>query len=294
MLDSFDDVRVRELLLFDRVVERGSITAAARELGIAKATASRWLAMLEDNVGAPLMRRGARHIVLTERGTALQALLPALLRNVRALRAVAREAQPGGTLRVSVPVPLGRVMGGSVIAAFRRELPGVRLEVVLSNGPIDLLRDRLDLAIRGGPLPDSDLVAHRLTTIHLRLYASPRYEGLSAAEIPVIAAPGDEERLAQQRPDMPPAAVIVDDRTAVRDALLAGAGAGVLPAFLGEPERAQGLLILVDAEPVMRVPVHAVYLPEQRDDLRVRTLLTIVSDHLRHWATGAPTSERAD
>jgi DNA-binding transcriptional LysR family regulator len=77
--------------------------------------------------------------------------------------------------------------------------------------------------------------------------------------------------------------VVVDDRVAVRDALVAGAGAGVLPAFLGEPERARGDLVRVERQPLAAIPVHAVYLPEQRRDPRVRTLIEIVEQHLQPW-----------
>lgn len=283
MLDAIDDLRFRELVLFDRLVELGTITAAAEELGIPKATASRWLALLERQFGQPLLLRGARSVVLTDRGRALHALLPPLFGSLRSVRGLATGDRPGGVLRVSVPVPFGRLVGGGVIAEFNLRLPGVRLEVVLSNERTDLLRDRIDLAIRGGALPDSGLIARRLAVIELWLYASPKHEGASLARIPLIAAPGDEARLRQQHADLPTAAVLVDDRMAVRDALVAGAGAGVLPAFLGEPAREQGLLARRSAEPLASLPVHAVFLPEQRKDPRIRTLVEIVDRHLHAW-----------
>ena len=223
MLDPFDDLRIRELVLFDRLVSLGTITAAAAELGLPKATASRWLGQLEERIGQPLLLRGARQLVLTERGKAVHALLPGLLSAVRALRAVALEDQPAGTLRVSVPVPFGRLVGGEVIARFQRQLPRVRLEVVLQNERVDLLRERFDLAIRGGPMPDSELVARHLATLGLWLYRSAAYRGAPLSEVPFIAAPGDEARFRTSHPELLPAAVLVDDRSAVCDALVAGA-----------------------------------------------------------------------
>ncbi|MFT4622682.1 MAG: DNA-binding transcriptional LysR family regulator [Myxococcota bacterium] len=287
MLDDFDDLRFRELVLFDRLVALGTITAAAAELGIPKATASRWLALLESRFDQPLLLRGARSVVLTERGRALHALLPPLQGSLRALRALASGDQATGVLRVSVPVPFGRLVGGSVIAEFRRRMPGVRLEVVLGNDHTDLLRDRFDLAIRGGVLPDSGLIARRLAVIRLWLYASPRFQSEEADSVPLIAAPHDEARLRALNPDGPAAAVVVDDRQAVRDALVAGAGAGILPAFLGEPAREQGLLVRLVPEPIASMPVAAVFLPEQRHDIRVRTLVDIIDRHLEPW-TRAP------
>lgn len=281
MLDAFDDIRLRELVLFDRLVDLRTITAAARELGVAKPTASRWLAQLEARVGVPLVIRGTRRAELTEVGRAFHQQLQPVLAGVRALRSAATDDQPRGSLRVSVPVPLGRLVGGSVIAAFRRLLPGVRLEVLLDNARVDLLRDRIDLAIRGGALPDSSLVARRLTEVPLWLYAGPGWVDQAAATPPLIAAPGDEALLRATRPQLLPAAVIVDDRAAVRDALCAGAGVGVLPAFLGEEPRRDGLLERLDDQPLSTVRVHAVFLPEQRADVRVRVLLELIEEELK-------------
>ena len=282
------DVTVRELLGQQQGVEaraaaRVEDLLVARELGVPKATASRWLGQLEQRVGQPLFKRGARRLLLTERGTAIVDQLPPLQRALRALRAAALEDTPGGTVRVSVPVPFGRLIGGAVIARFGRQLPRVRLEVVLQNARVDLLRERFDLAIRGGPMPDSDLVARRLATLGMWLYCSPRYREAALADIPFIAAPGDEARFQESRPELLPAAVLVDDRSAVCDALVAGAGAGVLPATLGEPHRAEGRLWrLVDA-PVAEVAVHAVFLPEQRGDARLRILLEIIREEMAAW-----------
>jgi len=286
MLDDFDDIRLRELVLFERLAELGTITAAAKELGIPKPTASRWLALLEDRVGRPLVLRGARQAALTERGQAFLEQLQPLLVGVRALRAAGLDDRPQGTIRVSVPVPLGRLVGGSVIAAFRRQMPGVRLEVLLQNARVDLLRDRIDLAIRGGALPDSALLARQLARVPLWLYVSPGLVGAQASERPLIAAPGDEALIRARQPELLPAVVVVDDRTAVCDALCAGAGVGVLPAFLGEPARGRGELVRLDDEPLSTIPVHAVLRPEQRRDVRVRALMGLIEEELKRLVEG--------
>ncbi len=170
-------------------------------------------------------------------------------------------------------------MGGSVIAAFRRQMPGVRLEVQLANQRADLLKDRIDLAIRGGDLPDSSRVARRLAVVDLWLYGPPAVHPDTA--LALIAAPGDERLLRLRAPERLPAAVVVDDRTAVRDALAGGAGVGVLPAFLGEPLRAAGQLRRLGDQPLSRMPVHAVFLPEQRRDPRLRALIELIDQELQ-------------
>lgn len=281
MEDAFADIRLRDLAFFDRLAALGSITATARELGIPKPTASRWLAVLERRVGQPLVHRTTRHVALSERGVAFHARVKEVLASVRAARLVAQSDEPSGTLRVSVPVPLGRIVGGSVIAAFRRRLPGVRLEIALDNTRIDLVRDGFDLAIRGGALPDSAMIGRRLATVAMRVYVSVTFDGAPCEEVPFIAAPGDETLVATGAPRLGPAAVVVDDRSAVADALVAGAGLGVLPEFLGEPGRAEGRLERLDETVLAKMPVHALYLPAQRDDPRLQTLVETVESQLR-------------
>ncbi|MCO4770047.1 MAG: LysR family transcriptional regulator, partial [Deltaproteobacteria bacterium] len=185
MLDAFDDLRLRELVLFDRLARLGTITAAALDLGIPKPTASRWLALLEERTGQPLVIRGPRQVTLTDRGRAVHEAARPLLAAARALRATATDDSPGGTLRVSVPVPFGRLVGGAVIARFRERMPRVRLEVLLQNERVDLLRDRIDLAIRGGPLPDSSLLARLLARVPMWLYASARFAQTPHADVPL-------------------------------------------------------------------------------------------------------------
>ena len=292
MLDDFDDLRLRELLLLDRLVALGTITAAARDLGVPKPTASRWLALLEQRAGQPLLLRGPRQVALTDRGRAFHEQLQPLLAGFRALRATTQDDQPGGTLRVSVPVPFGRLVGGAVIASFRALMPGVRLEVLLQNERVDLVRDRVDLAIRGGPLPDSGLIARHIAMVPMWLYAGARFAGVELGDIPLIAARGDESLLRSRTPELLPAAVVVDDRTAVRDAVRAGAGAGVLPAFLGEPARDGGELIRLDGKPLSSTPVHAVFLPEQRKDVRLRALIELIEGALTA-VSGGPLSGRS-
>ena len=283
MLDEFDELRFRDVLLFDSVVRLGTITAAARELDVPKPTAARWLAAMEIRAGGPLLVRGARKVTLTQRGHALHGELQTLLRGIRAARLAVRDDRPGGTLRVSVPVPLGRLVGGSVIAGVRAEMPGVRLEVLLQDERVDLRRDRIDLAIRGGPLPDSTLLARRLATVPMWLYAGARWTGADPSTIPLIAAARDERMLRGRHPELLPAVVVVHDRTAIRDALLQGVGAGVLPAFLGEPARHAGELIRLDEQELSTIDVHAVYLPEQRRDLRIRALVELIEVEMKAW-----------
>ncbi len=281
MDDPFDDLRLRDFLFFDRVATLGTITAAARELGVPKPTASRWLQSLEQSVGQPLVHRTTRSATLTERGKAFHAAAQQVLAAARDARSAATGDEPSGTLRISAPVPLGRLVGGRVIAAFLREMPKVRLEIALDNARVDLVAGRFDLAIRGGVLPESGLIARKLMVVPMWIYASACYATTPPGKIPVIGAVGDERLLRRMWPEGGEMAAVVDDRSAVADALVWGAGAGVLPAFLGEPARAEGQLVRLSEQPVNAVQVHAVYLPTMRTDVRLRALI----DHIEAGLT---------
>lgn len=280
MADLFFDLRLSDLQFFVRLAALGSLTATARELRLPKATASRRLAQLEERVGVSLVKRTTRSLSLTPRGEAL-------LRRAQQLLAVAQEAQlellselPAGVVRISVPVPLGRMMAGSVIAGFRRRLPTVELEIRLENDRVDLVGDNVDLAIRGGPLLDSELHARRLTSASLLRYCSAALRDEALSNVPFVAAPGDTALLRRAGLAHGPVVVTVDDRIAIADALTWGRCAGLLPSFLGEPRAADGALVCRDATPVVELPVHAVYHRSQRDDVRLMVLIEEIERNL--------------
>lgn len=274
MQDTFDELRLRDLAFFDRLAALGSLGATARELHLPKATASRWLSNLEAHVGQPLVKRTTRSVALTPAGLAFADRVRELLRAAQAVKQGLDAGASAGSLRVSVPVPMGRMLVGPVVAAFRERLPDVRLEVKLEAGPVDLVRDRFDLVLRGGPLPDSGLKARRLATARMGVYASARYRREAPAKIPALLAPGDDALLRRVK-GLAGVRVVarIDDRSAIADALTWGAGLGLLPSFLGEPARQRGELVRLLDEPVAVLPIHALYHPTQRGDVRVQALM---------------------
>lgn len=281
-MKSFENIRVRDLRFFERLAVLGSITSTAKELGVPKATASRWLAQLEERVGHVLIKRTTRSFALTEMGHEFAIHVREILTAVSVAQLAVQTDVPQGTLRVSIPVPMGRMFAGPVIASFRRRLPTVRLEIKFQNERVDLIRDGFDLAIRGGPLPDSGLIARKLSSASMWLYLSARFKGAELSSVPWIAAPQDEQLLRRSPlgDQLSEPVVIVDDRTALSDALVWGAGVGLLPSFLGEPPRRDGELYRVDEEPIATLPVHALYHEAQRNDPRLEVLIEEISAQL--------------
>ena len=278
---NFEDIRIRDLVFFERLTVVGSITSTAKEMGVPKATASRWLANLEERVGHSLIKRTTRSFALTEIGHEFAIHVREILSAISMAQVAIQPDNPTGTLRVSVPGPMGMFVG-PVIASFRRRLPSVRLEIMFQNERVDLIRDRFDLAIRGGPLPDSGLIARKLSTASMWLYMSAKFRDTPLSAVPLITTPQDAQLLRRSTfaEQLSAPVVLVDDRTAMADALVWGAGVGLLPSFLGEPPRREGTLHKVDEEPIATLPIHAVYHESQRKDPRLKALIEEIAKQL--------------
>jgi DNA-binding transcriptional LysR family regulator len=167
-----------DLLIFARVADAGSFSAAAELLGLPKSTVSRRISLLEERLGERLMWRTTRRLSLTELGEAMLEHARALDADVEAAQALAesRQAEPRGRLRISVPSDFANLILSDLLAPFCDLHPAVSLEIDLSARRVDLLAERVDVAIRFGELPDDSLLAaRRLGVFTWGLYAAPGY-----------------------------------------------------------------------------------------------------------------------
>jgi DNA-binding transcriptional LysR family regulator len=163
---------------FAKVVELESFRAAAAALGIPKSTLSRRIAELEDTLGVRLLERTTRRLRLTDAGQAYHLrVAPALDALREAERAVEEQnAKPSGALKLTMTIEGGQAVLGPILAEYLTLHPGVRLQVELTDRRVDLVEEGFDVAIRTGALPDSTLVAKRLSLVGaFRVYASPLY-----------------------------------------------------------------------------------------------------------------------
>lgn len=167
-----------DLLLFARIAEAGSLSAAALRVGLPKSTVSRRLAALEAQLGERLMQRTTRKLVLTQIGQALLEHARQVVDETEAAAALAqhRQAQPRGRLRISMPADFATVVLGPLLASFVQQHPAITLELDLSPRRVDLIGEGFDLALRMGELvDDATLAARRIATFSNGLYASPAY-----------------------------------------------------------------------------------------------------------------------
>jgi DNA-binding transcriptional LysR family regulator len=159
------------------VAEAGSLSAAARRLNTPPATASRKITELEAHLRAKLFDRSARKLTLTDSGLSYVAALKRILADLsEADRAAAGEyTAPTGELIVNAPVALGRLYLIPIIAEFLRAYPEIDVRLLLWARPLSLPEDHVDVALRIGVLPDSQLIALRVGTVGRVVCASPAY-----------------------------------------------------------------------------------------------------------------------
>lgn len=168
---------LNDTLVFVKVVEHGSFISAARALRLPKTTVSRKVQELEARLGAQLLHRTTRKLGLTEAGNVYFERSQRIARDLDEAESAVSELQggPRGWLRLTAPYSLGVTWIAPLLGEFRARHPEVRLEMLLTNESLDLIDKEIDVALRFGNLPDSSLVARRLTVFRTQIYASPGY-----------------------------------------------------------------------------------------------------------------------
>lgn len=165
------------LSVFVSAVEEGSIAAAGRRLGLSAVMAGRYLSALEKTLAVRLIERTTHKLSLTAAG---QAYLVRSKHILEALEQASEEAAdlqttPRGVLRIAAPVTFGSMYLGSVVAQFMADFPEIEVALHLQDRFVDLVEEGVDIAVRIGKLPDSDLVARKITDYCLMACASPDY-----------------------------------------------------------------------------------------------------------------------
>ncbi len=169
--------KLTALTVFRVVCQLGSFSGAARKLRLSNAAVSKNVRELEDELGARLLERTTRRVRMTEAGEAYLRRASAILDELSALDADTKDhgRAPRGTLRISAPMSLGVAQLAPVVGAFSAAYPELHVELEMNDRYVDLVGEGFDVALRGGKLTDSSLVALRLSAIERVLCASPAY-----------------------------------------------------------------------------------------------------------------------
>lgn len=273
---------LNDMLVFAEVARAGSLTAAGTVLGMPKTTVSRRLAKLEQRLGTRLLDKSTRRLELTEVGVAYLARCLPILEDVEAARDFASQLaeRPRGLLRISAPPDFSEHWLAGPLAGFSLRYPEVTLEFDLSARHVDLIGERIDIAIRAGTLVDSTLIARQLGTMTRSLYASTAY--IERAGLPRTPADLEKHQFIllrgarkihnqeiltkgrQQQAIRFSGRVEANSMSMIREMTAAGGGISVLPDAMMGAETRHGHLhrILPDWE-LSSTPVHLV-MPSRR------------------------------
>ncbi len=170
-----------------RVVDSGSFSAAARQLGVAPSSVSRQINELEEDLGARLFVRTTRKLNLTEAGQLYYERATGIINDVdEAKLALSQLGAPSGILRVTVPSGIGRELVASAVAAFLFEYPAIKIVLSMTDRMVDIVDAGIDVAIRVGRQKDSSLKARKIGESRRLVCASPDY--LKKAGVPKTPA----------------------------------------------------------------------------------------------------------
>ncbi len=169
--------QLKSMVVFAQVVEQGSLSAAAKHIGLSRAVVSYHIKKLESHLAIKLLNRSTRSIALTEAGSQYYQRCRIIAEQASAanLQIENLKNEPVGLLKITCPVNAGLQTIVPALNEFRKLYPKIELDVMLTDEVVNIMKEGIDLAIRGAPLPDSGLQASKLSTLPTCLCGAPEY-----------------------------------------------------------------------------------------------------------------------
>ncbi len=286
---------LRGLVVFAELSESMSFTRAAERLGMTRSAVSKHIARLEQQLGAQLLTRTTRKLALTEAGERVRPLAAQMARSVELSREAAQCHVGGmvGHLRIAAPSELGRSYLTEFLTDFLAQHAQLSAELVLGDAYVDLVAERVDVALRAGPFNDSTLLSRRITNVQMVLCAAPSYLARQGAP----RAPGElrehdwimhvpSSRRHRVTFEKGARTLVVqmhgrfhcNDGGAAVEACVRGFGVLVVPSFeVAQHVRAGRLVQLLPGWSVGQFTLHAVYPATRYVPLKLRSFLDAVA-----------------
>lgn len=287
--------RLTAMRVFAEIVDRGSVSAAAEALDMSRAMASRYLEGLEDWLGARLLHRTTRKLALTDAGQ--QALVTCremlVLANDVVAQAGSGSIEAQGRLRLTSSPSFATAQLTAAVVEFQSLHPKVEIDLVMVDRTVDLVQDRIDLAIRFSNHVDPSLVARRLAICKSVLCAAPSYlqragplqqpDDLRSHQCVVHSTGFDPEYRFTQGDEAVTIAVggaiTANETSVILASVLAGAGIAMLPTYLvGDELRRGSLQQVLPSYPLDPIDIQAVYLSRRHQPMPLRLLIEFLAE----------------
>ena len=289
--------RMTSIATFVKIAEAGGFAAAARKLGVSPSTVTAQIQDLEDRLGVRLLNRSTRKVSLTEIGKAYYDRCMHILADMEEADSAvhAMHAKPTGVLHLNVSITIPFFVA-PIIAEFTALYPDVNVNMMMSDRMVDLVEERIDLAITTLPMADSNLIMRRVGSVRLAVYGSPDY--FARRGVPrgpndlahhnclkyTFSSWGSEWRF--KSPDGPHSIQIsgnmeTNSINALKQAAALGQGLILVPDYLVADEVKSGRLVAVlTAFCSPRLPINAIYPHRQHLSTNVRSFLDLVTRHV--------------
>jgi DNA-binding transcriptional LysR family regulator len=289
-----------EAAVFVKVVQAGSFSGAARQLGLPTSTVSMRVSRLERRLGITLLQRTTRKLNLTEAGTAYYQHASLGLGYMMEAEAAVDEArqQPQGRLKVTAPADMGDALLAGLIERTQQEYPTLEVELLLTDRYVDLVADGVDAAIRTGTLRDSTLIAKSLGTICWGIFASREY----LKQAPPLEEPQHLHKhnclqftpMGRDAWDLSngnssitiplTGHVMANSIGVIRSMAIKGQGVALLPTFTCKPGMIIGDLVHLLPDWYGKAdPVHLVYPRQRFMPPKLRAFIDLAQDEMRQW-----------
>lgn len=301
------DINLNRLAVFVTLVQAGSFTAAAEQLGTTKAMVSQHLAKLEDELGMTLMLRSTRKMSLTDAGERFYQDCAQVVADAEAAITRLGECRdtPMGSLRIAASGDHGPFIVAPALAEYVRRYPQVRPELVVSDTIVDLIAERFDVAVRIGWLRDSSLRSAKLADVAQCLVATPAYlaahgtptapEDLAThrwVALTVLPSPTRwtfSDGAGAKQAVQVEAAASANSTLAVHALVMAGVGIAVLPDYMARDDLGAGRLVpLLPAYTLPAGGVYAVYAGQPT--VKVRAFIDLLKARMQADGAGLQAS----
>ncbi|CAG21133.1 LysR family transcriptional regulator [Photobacterium profundum] len=291
--------QLKSMVVFAKIVEQGSFSAAARQLGLSRGVVSYHLKKLEDHIGMPLLNRTTRSISLTDAGQRYFQRCKRISEEAAAanLQIENLREEPEGKLTISAPVNISMHTIVPALNTFKTLYPKIEIDLNLTDDIVNIIQEGVDLAIRGAPLADSGLYAKKLMTMKNILCGSPSYFNqhgiprtpaeLANHEWVVYKKTSKIQTLTKgtRSYNVKMQGSITTNSASARTAFVVGGhGVGRLPIYDALPLIKAGQLTpILEDYALSDITIYGVYPPRAADSKKMRLLLDYLQEHFTQY-----------